>query len=214
MIDITGQKFGRWTAVEFSHKDKWRKPYWRCVCECGKIGVKIGGDLRRGASRSCGCLRVEQLIARVTTHGHASAGNHSPEYQTYNGMLSRCLNPKNKFYSKYGGRGIAICEEWRGSFQTFLNHMGRKPSPDHSIERRDNNLGYYPSNCYWGTKTEQANNRSNCKHITFEGKTMTHAQWERHLGWRRGTIGDRIRILGWPPLEAVCTKPGEKRKLQ
>lgn len=176
-IDITGQKFNRLTAVRFSHKGKWGKQHWLYACECGKVKVTTKGDVTRGKTRSCGCYQVE----KITKHGF---GGRKPtsEYNTWQGMKKRCLNPNNPGYKYYGGRGIKVCDRWKDSFPNFLEDMGNKPTKEHSIDRIDNNKGYSKANCKWSTILEQANNMSKNIRITHKNETKTVMQWSGILG--------------------------------
>ena len=110
-------------------------------------------------------------------------------------MLTRCYNPNVAQYKDYGGRGIRVCERWLGSdgFKNFLADMGTRPSRLHSIERRHNSEGYYPENCYWATRAEQAVNKRNNRLITAKGKTQTLAQWSRETGLHFQTILYRLK---------------------
>jgi hypothetical protein len=82
-----------------------------------------------------------------------------PEYHAWRGMMSRCYNPKSSGYKYYGGRGITVCERWKNSSNSFMEDMGPRPSPKHSVDRINNDGNYEPSNCRWATWKEQANNK-------------------------------------------------------
>lgn len=161
--DIAGQRFGRLLVIERAGKTTFGEATWRCVCDCGQERVVPGGDLRRGKRQSCGCQRIERGVAANLKHGHAARAARgrrpTPEYQAWQSMRSRCHNPKDPGYPRYGGRGIAVCDLWRDSFEAFLADMGLRPSPDHSIDRIDNDRGYEPTNCRWTTADVQAKNR-------------------------------------------------------
>ena len=106
-------------------------------------------------------------------------------------MRQRCHNPKNKKYHLYGGRGITVCDEWKESFEAFYRDMGPRPSPEHSIDRRDNNKGYSKENCRWATLVEQANNRRDNLYFDFDGDRKTLTEWCREFGLNY----NRIRYL-------------------
>lgn len=106
------------------------------------------------------------------------------EYRILTGIKDRCLNKKSKYYSRYGGKGIKICDRWLGKYgaTNFIKDMGPRPSKEHSIERIDNNGDYCPENCKWGNWYEQENNRGVNKYYEYRGKRMTLPQWARELG--------------------------------
>jgi hypothetical protein len=147
--DLTGLRFGR-LVVERRNGTAHRQPLWRCACDCGETVDILGGNLRRGTSRSCGCLKRELQ----TRHGRYG----TPEYHVWDAMLRRCTNPAHPGYVDYGGRGITVCERWR-SFENFYADMGPRPSSKHSLDRVNNDAGYEKSNCRWATASQQGFNK-------------------------------------------------------
>lgn len=125
------------------------------------------------------------------------------EYTTWQNIKERCGNPRNTKFANYGGRGIAVCERWKESFQAFLDDMGLRPSAKHTIDRIDSNGAYEPGNCRWATWTEQQRNRANNRILTAFGKSLCIAEWAELLGVRRMTISRRVNQLGWSDEEAL-----------
>jgi hypothetical protein len=177
--DLTGQRFGRLVATKMIRKKMYgySQISYECVCDCGNTHNVVARCLKDGRSTSCGCFHKEVVTGMKTKHG----GKGTPEYRTWKNMKSRCLNPRNPAFKDYGGRGITVHESWADNFETFLRDMGPKP-PDTSIDRINNNLGYQPGNCRWGTVFQQSNNRRNNVPIEYGGKTQNVSAWAAHFG--------------------------------
>lgn len=144
-----------------------------------------------------GCYPNERIRCSKAcgkTHGHAIHGQRSTEYHIWSGLKDRCLNTNSKYYSYYGGRGITVCERWRKSFEAFLEDMGKRPSPKHSIDRwPDQNGNYEPGNCRWATKRQQQNNMRSNHRITVNGIETTIAEYARLIGVTPTGVYNRIQ---------------------
>lgn len=155
--------------------------------------------------RFCSVACRQQLIPvkPVTKHGHAKVGKKTKEYRIWNGMLTRCRNPKVANYPWYGGRGISVCDRWSSSFENFLTDMGPCP-PGHSIDRfPDMNGNYEPTNCRWATSKQQGTNSSKSIMVVYRGSEMNISDAARLAGVVDGTVAANRMKRGWPIEEAV-----------
>jgi hypothetical protein len=136
-------------------------------------------------------------------------GKYQAERRALKEARSRCLTPTNKDYADYGGRGIAVCAEWRGpdGFSAFLNHIGPKPTSSHTLDRVDNSRGYEPGNVRWVDRIAQANNRRTSRMVEWEGEVMTAAELGRRVGVRRQDVID-LANEGWFSLPMVAGEKG------
>lgn len=167
-LELTGKIFGRLTVVSRG-ENKWGKTTWNCICECGTNTIVSGNNITHGQTSSCGCLQKERVKVLNTVHGHSGGGIISRTYCSWAAMKYRCMNYKASNFNNYGGRGIAVCDSWKDSFENFLEDMGERPIGT-SIDRIDNDGNYEPGNCRWGTSKEQSNNRRKRKGNRFGDK--------------------------------------------
>jgi hypothetical protein len=202
-IDLTGRRFGRLTVEAMSGKrvrGKAAVRMWWCVCDCGKRVEVAGFQLRHAHTKSCGCLQRAVIAEARRSHSMSR----TPEYGAWARMNRRC-RPGGPDDHLYYGKGIRVCDRWRGSFLNFLADMGPRPSPRHSIDRIDGSGDYEPSNCRWALPVVQANNTTRNVKITHEGETLSAAQWADRKGIGRSTVYQRIR-RGVDPIKAISTQ--------
>jgi len=209
--DVTGQKFGRLTAIEATAERRRGYILWRWSCDCGSETLQVSSEVTRGNISSCGCLRKEDSARRVaannvlrTIHGHRRRGAmRSSTLISWEMMKERCLNPKHKSYKAYGAKGITICERWLHSFKNFLDDMGERPEGT-TLDRRDGARGYEPDNCRWATPVEQTNNLRTNRKVTYQGRTQNIKQWAAEFGCSHQAIAYRLNT-GWSVEDAFCT---------
>lgn len=171
--DQSGRRFGRLFALSETVIIGQRKHV--CICDCGNKTFASPSDLSTGKKRSCGCLRLDEIKARSTTHGQTALNGTVvlPEYKVWQSMKARCAD---KDLPRYGGRGIEVCAEWRADFLAFYRDMGPRPSSDHSLERLNNNGNYCKENCDWVSRKAQARNRKTNSRVYFLGRSMSLAE--------------------------------------
>lgn len=173
---LIGQRYGRLTVVEYDH-ERYRpgKIRWICRCDCGNYISVSSGDLSSGHTTSCGCYRHERLVERASTHRMSD----TRLYKIWAGMLKRCENENSVNYDRYGGRGIFVYDAWH-HFEDFYEWAIKNGYDDDlSIDRIDNNDGYYPENCRWVDDVTQANNKRSSRFVTYLGNRHTIAEWAR-----------------------------------
>lgn len=177
LVDITGQKFGRWTVLCRDTSKNSRDAKWRSRCQCGTISSVLGYNLRSGGSLSCGCLNREVNSDRAK-HGGASL----PEYKHWSAMKSRCYNENNIGYPTYGAAGVRVCDRWLKDFGAFYKDMGPRPSPGKTVDRIDPYGNYEPGNCRWASVAEQARNRKGNRFVVYCGVRMIVADAVKKAG--------------------------------
>lgn len=207
---LTGQTFHRLTVVSHFGKKRGQQA-WHCRCICGGQTICTSADLKRGHSKSCGCLQRE----RVKSTGEANRTHgltQHPEFNIWNCMIRRCCDTKHPRYADYGGRGITVCDRWRESPANFFADMGPRPR-GYTIERKNNDRGYCPDNCEWIPKPDQNKNTRETRLISFNGETLHLAEWTRRLRMSHSVIQNRLK-RGWTIAEALTTPVSRSNKLR
>lgn len=205
--DLTDQIFGRLTVVKRVKNNPHGDAQWLCQCRCGNSLITEGYSLRKGRTKSCGCLRKEVTIQKHTIHGLSQ----NPEYYAWYDMINRCYNPTNIGFHNYGGRGIKVCQRWH-SLINFITDMGFKPSPEYTLERINNNRGYEPQNCCWATRKSQARNKRTNTMVSFQGQIKPLIEWAEELKMSYSAIVSRISS-GWSIYNALTIPIQKKHKL-
>lgn len=190
--NLIGQRFGKLTVIERAENNKQGKTMWKCVCDCGKVKLKpvSSYDLKKGKVTSCGCNYFISNKSRNKKHGMTN----TRLYEIWSSVKQRCYNKKSMAYKYYGGRGIAVCDEWVNDFQAFyVWAMANGYRDDLTIDRIDNNKGYSPDNCRWATYKTQENNRTNNMIVEYKGQKYTVSQLSKILGISQPTLNWRIK---------------------
>lgn len=213
-VNLVGLVRERLTVREFAGLAKRDTRLWRCDCSCGGESVVREEGLLGKRTRSCGCLQREAARATLQTHG----ATNTPEHQSWRAMRDRCQRKGSNKFAAYGARGIYVCARWQHSFPAFLEDMGLKPTPKHTIERRDNAGSYTcghcddckargaPANCRWATNKEQQRNKRTNLRVEVGGETITMAELSERSPLPYGTIRRRVVDSELPP-EVASTAP-------
>lgn len=204
LIELTGKRFGRLTVLERAkHNDNGNKPLWKCKCDCGKIVVVRGQDLRSGKTRSCGCYHNESATKRATKHGASKDKFRSRLYHIWIGMRQRCSNPDSQSWRWY--KNINVCDEWNDYKEFEKWALSHGYDDGLSIDRIDSSGDYCPENCRWATAKTQANNVSSNHIVEYKGKRYTLMELSELTGIDYSTLGARIRA-GWDVKVATETE--------
>lgn len=174
-----GSKRGNLTSLGLSASKAGHKVYL-FLCDCGVLKWVSGSSVMSGATISCGCESARLAAARCKSRGTHNLST-SPLYGIWHGMMQRCYNPTVDHYARYGGRGIQVCDEWH-SLERFHHDMLPGFLPGLTLDRQDNEKGYFPSNVKWSSQVEQQRNRRNNRLITFEGVTQCASAWAESIG--------------------------------
>lgn len=211
-VDMIGKKFGRLLVLERAENDKYGNAFWDCKCECGNVVRVKGQSLRRGHTRSCGCLQREAAsMSGIKNHHLLTALTpwnkgiriKRPQYYKqlktmYSAMKQRCYNSHNAEFEHYGGRGITICNEWQKFDEFYKWAIENNYKENLTIERIDNNKGYSPGNCRFATRAEQNRNTSRNNRVIDlnDGKVYVTAEIARIIGVTRSTAAKWYREEG------------------
>jgi hypothetical protein len=204
--NLIGKIFGRLTVVKLASIGPLGGFVWECLCECGNVITIKPKYLVSGNTRSCGCLKIDLAADRHRTHGLSEL----PEHRIWEAMKGRCFRRSDPGYKNYGARGITVCKRWL-DFGKFIEDVGRRPSPKHSIERLDNDGNYEPGNVIWATRKEQSRNTRRNVFIVHNGVRATLSAWAEMKHFKRGLISDRLKA-GWSVEQALDT-PARPMKL-
>lgn len=193
-----GEVYHRWTVAAVPVREG-RYLMVPVVCTCGTRSKIEQTNLRKGLSKSCGCLKKELAGLQSRTHGKRSA----PIYAMWNMMRQRCNLTTNPAYSSYGGRGIKVCERWQ-KFEAFYEDMGDPPEGC-SLDRIDTNADYAPGNVRWASKLEQANNTRKSIRFQVHGEELTLREAAEKYNINKSTLSTRVYTYGYTLEEAVDT---------
>lgn len=206
---IEGQEIGTCTYIKELQPIPTKKPksFKRMAlfrCSCGVEFSCLIESIKREKTKSCGCYNLtkcKERLPHTVKHGESINQNKSVEYNSWLGMKARCKGLRYIEKKCYLDRGITVCERWKNSFENFLEDMGRRPEGKYSLDRIENDKGYYKENCRWATPAQQNRNKRDTILITYNNKTQCVTDWAREYGINRSTLVNRY--LDWKDLDKV-----------
>lgn len=200
MNNLIGKKFGKLLVLERNGSTKDKHARWLCKCDCGGRVSVASNYLKSGKIKSCGCLKIK--------HGHAKNRKMTKTYNAWIHMKQRCINPNNRAYKDYGGRGIKVCKRWL-KFENFLRDVGEIPR-GLTLDRTNNNKGYSPRNCRLTTMEKQSGNRRDNRFYHFNNETQILNDWAKEYNIKRQTLA--YRLNKGMSIENALTTPVKKRR--
>jgi hypothetical protein len=217
---LIGQRFGRWSVLAESYPPGLQRMFCDVRCDCGTEKTIGASRLRSGESQSCGCLQRDAVRAQKTRLTHGACN--TPEWNSWRNVIQRIDDPNIPCYHHYGGRGLTLCLGLR-TFEGFVAAVGMRPAPGYSVDRKDNEGGYWCGKCdectkngwamnvRWATAREQSENRRDNVLLTIDGETKCVSAWSRVSGIAQMNINKRLS-LGWSAEDAVFTPVKRKEK--
>lgn len=199
----SGDRFGRLTILNEAEK-RGRRRYFLCKCDCGNTTIVRSDGFVRG-TQSCGCLTKEVASKFWKKHGMTK----KRIYNCWHGMKQRCLNKNNPGFKHYGGRGISICKAWEDASGFIEWALNNGYSDDLSIERKNNDGDYEPSNCIWIKQPQQLRNTRSTIKITYNGITLCRKDWAKKIGLSDPAFQKRLKKYS---IQKAITMPIDKER--
>ena len=200
---LIGKTFTYLTVLEVIGRTNNGTKVYKCLCKCGNTHFASTNSLKQSVIKSCGCLKKER---QFKIHGMVG----TRIYKIWQDMIARCNYQKNISYSRYGAKGVKVCDEWR-NFLNFYNDMKEGYFDDLTLDRIDSYGNYEKQNCRWATYQEQSENKKNTIYLTIDGDKKTLMEWSRISGQNPRLIRFRLNALKWNDIKMAVFKPSTKK---
>ena len=183
---------------------------WMMVCECGNRIDVDSTRVRRGMTKSCGCIQKETAARTCFRHGYSNTA----EWRILMGAIKRCSNENEKCYPRYGGAGIKVCKEWCDNPALFIEYIGPRPSPQHQLDRINSAGNYEPGNVRWATTKVQCRNRRVVHLVRHNGTELSAKEYCEEVGLSYSTYQRRHLELGWSKDDALSLRDGRRDSIK